>query len=186
MLLKDQRFENYMVKYSREKVKEEMDKLISSFRLRKQATNIYPENFETFLYVDVDREHQRHTSFTRALLHKCVDSSNAIMADLDAMSNDNIPLRDNMTEPLPLKDWTNSQCNFALVAVVALLMLCYIRSERFNIVQRVNTQFAFANNVPKQFVELFHQMDTLVLYESLCHGLQANVKAVMEAILEKT
>ena len=30
MLLKDQRFENYMVKYSREKVNKEMDKLISS------------------------------------------------------------------------------------------------------------------------------------------------------------
>lgn len=35
MLLKYQQFENYMVKYSKEKVKEEMDKLISSFWLRK-------------------------------------------------------------------------------------------------------------------------------------------------------
>ncbi len=65
-------------------------------------------------------------------------------------------------------------------------MLCYARSERSNIVQRVNTQFAFANNVPKRFVESFHQMGFLVLYKSLPHGLQANAKTVMEEILEKT
>ncbi len=45
-----------MVKYSRKKVKKEMDKLISSF-LQKQAADISLENFETFLYVDVYREY---------------------------------------------------------------------------------------------------------------------------------
>ncbi len=65
-------------------------------------------------------------------------------------------------------------------------MLYYARSERSNIVQRVNTQFAFANNVPKRFVESLHQMGLFVLYESFCRSLQANAKAVIEEILEKT
>lgn len=52
--------------------------------------------------------------------------------------------------------------------------------------QKINTKFAFANNVSKQFMELFHQMSIFVSYESLCRSLQANAKAVIEAILEKT
>lgn len=42
-----------MVKYSKKKVKEEIDKLVSSSQLRKQAADVSPESFETFLYVDV-------------------------------------------------------------------------------------------------------------------------------------
>lgn len=125
ILLKDQRFENYMVKYSREKVKEEIDKLISSSRLQKQAANGSPESFETFSYINVDKKHRRHALFTQALLCKCVDSSDAIMANLDAMGNDNISMRDHMTERPLLKDRTTFQHNCALVAVLALSMLCY-------------------------------------------------------------
>lgn len=50
----------------------------------------------------------------------------------------------------------------------------------------MNTQFDFANNVPKRFIELFHQMGILILYESLRRGLQSNAKGIMEAIFEKT
>lgn len=50
----------------------------------------------------------------------------------------------------------------------------------------MNAQFAFANNIPKQFVQSFHQISIFVSYESLCCGLQANAKTVIEAILEKT
>lgn len=57
MLLKDQQFENYMVKYNKEKVKKEMDKLISSSRLRKQAADVSPESFEIFSYVNINREY---------------------------------------------------------------------------------------------------------------------------------
>ena len=55
MLYKDRRFDTYMAKYSREKIKEEMDKLISSPQVRKQATDLSSESFETFSYVEVDR-----------------------------------------------------------------------------------------------------------------------------------
>lgn len=58
-------------------------------------------------------------------------------------------LCNNMTFPPQLEDWTTSHCDYALIAVVALQILCNIQSKRFNIVQKVNTQFAFANNVFK-------------------------------------
>lgn len=73
-----------------------------------------------------------------------------------------------------------------MIAVLALGMLSYIQSEHFNIVQRVNTQFIFANNILKQFVESYYQMGFLVSYEFFRHGLQANTKVVIEEILEKT
>ena len=81
MLHKDRRFVTYMEKYGRAKIKEEMDKLISSPRLRKQAANISPESFESFSYVEVDREHQRHVPFTQSLIRTCVDSSEIIIED---------------------------------------------------------------------------------------------------------
>lgn len=60
------------------------------------------------------------------------------MADSDAIGNNDILLRDHMTEHLVLEDQTTSHRNRALVAVVALLMLCYAQSERSNIVQKIN------------------------------------------------
>ncbi len=187
MLYKDRRFVIYMEKYGRAKIKEEMNKSISSPRLKKQVADVPPESFESFLYVEVDREHRRHAPFTRSLICTCVDNSETIIKDPDLIDLHSIPpLRDNMTEPPLLEDWTTFQRNCALITVVALGMLCYTQSKRSNIVQRVNTQFAFANNVPKQFVESFHQMSLLVSYKSLRRSLQANAKAVMEEILEKT
>lgn len=60
------------------------------------------------------------------------------MADSDVMGNNKILLCDHMTEHLLFENQTTSQRNCALVAVVALLMLCYAQSEHSNIVQRVN------------------------------------------------
>lgn len=72
------------------------------------------------------------------------------------------------------------------MAVVCLSMLCYAWNKRSNILQRINDQFAFANNVTKRFVEAFHQMGMIVLYESICRGLYINAKVVMDTIIEKT
>ena len=150
MLHKDRRFVIYMEKYGWAKIKKEMDKLISSPRLKKQAADISLESFESFLYVEVDKEHQRHAPFTQSLICTCVDSSATIINNPDSIELHGIlPLRDNMTEPPLLKDQTTSQCNRTLIAIVALRMLCYIQSKRSNLVQRVNTQFTFANNISK-------------------------------------
>ncbi len=116
-----------------------------------------------------------------------MNSSETIIEDSDSIDHHGIPLLyNNMTKPSLLKDRITSQRNRAWIAVVALGMLCYAQSKRSNILQRVNTQFAFAKNVPKQFIESFHQIGLLVSYESFRRSLHANAKAVIEEILEKT
>lgn len=142
---------------------------MSSPQLRKQAADISPKCFVIFPYIDIDRKHYRHASFTWVLFCICVDDSDTIINDLDTMSDNNNFLCNNITEPPLLKDWTTSQHNHTLVIIVALSILYYAQSEQSNIIQRVNTQFAFANNILKRFVESFHQMGTLVSYESLCY-----------------
>ena len=140
MLHKNWQFVTYMEKYSWAKIKKEMDKLISSLHLRKQATNVSPESFESFLYVEVNREHWRHTPFTQSLIYTGVNSSETIIKDLDSINFYSIfLLRNNMTKPPLFEDWTTFQCNCALIVVVVLKMLCYAQSKCSNIVQRVNT-----------------------------------------------
>lgn len=144
------------------------------------------ESFEIFLYINVNRKYWRHVPFTWAIFCICVDGSDAIINDPDVIDDKDVLLYDNITKPPLLEDRTSLQRNCALVAVVALSMLWYVQNECSNIIQKVNTQFAFANNVSKRFVESFHHISTLVSYESLRYGLQANAKVIMEAIMEKT
>lgn len=146
--------------------------MISNSRLKKQATDVSPESFELFSYIEIDKKHQIYTPFTQSLICTCVNSSETIIDDPDVNDLYNIsPLRNNMTKPPLLKNRTTSQCNHALMLVMALGILCYAQNKRSKFVQKVNTQFAFANNILKRFIESFHQIDYLISYESLCCGL---------------
>lgn len=71
------------------------------------------------------------------------------MANPDAMGNNNIILYNNMTESPLFENRITSQCNYALVITIALSILCYIQNKHFNIIQKINTQFNFVNNVSK-------------------------------------
>ena len=102
-----------------------MQKLMANIRLRKPAADILPESFEGFLYIQVDTEHRRNALFTRSLLCAYVDSSDSIIADPDIIDDDGFPLRNNIRDPILLKDWTNRQRNRPLIIVVAPAMLCY-------------------------------------------------------------
>lgn len=188
MLYKDWQFLIYMKKYGRTKIKEEMNKLISSSCLKKQVTNKSQESFKSFLYVKVNRKYPRPVLYTWSLICICIDSSETIIENPDLIDFHGISfLRNNMTKPLLLEDRITSQHNYAIITVLALGMLYYVQSKHSNIVQKVNIQFvfAFANNVPKRFAESFHQMDLFVSYKSLCCDLQSNAKAVIKETLEK-
>lgn len=101
-----------------------------------------------------------------------MDSLETIIKNPDSIDLYSVfSLRNNITESPLLKDRTTSQRNRALIAVVTLKILYYAQSKRFNIVQRVNIQFAFINNVLKSFVESFHQMGFFILYKSFYCGL---------------
>lgn len=91
------------------------------------------------MYINIDKKYKRYASFTKILLYKCVDSSDANIADLDAMSNNNMFLCNNMTKSLLFKDRTTFQRNCTLIAIIALSILYYAQKKCFNIVQKVNT-----------------------------------------------
>ena len=55
ILYKDWQFITYIEKYIQAKVTEEMNKLILSSRLRKQAIDVFMKNFESFSYIEIDR-----------------------------------------------------------------------------------------------------------------------------------
>lgn len=180
---KDRRFYAYTSEYTREKVSRETKKLSLNPRLRMQASDVTPQQFESFSCVKMDREHRRNAPFTRMLLRACIDSHTGILDDPDLDFADQ--LQDNMESFWILGERTNSTRNRALVSVVCLSMLCYARNERSSMMQRVGGQFAFANNVPKRLVEAYHQMGLIVSYESIRRGLNVNAKAVMDTIVDK-
>lgn len=93
-----------MVKYSKEKIKEEMDRLISSFWLQKQVTDLFLESFKMLLYVDIDKKYWKYVLFTQALVSKYVVSLITIIADPDTISNNNIFLYNNIMKSLLLKN----------------------------------------------------------------------------------
>lgn len=63
MLHKNRQFVTYIEKYSRTKVIKEIDQLILSLRLRKKTSDVSPESFKLFSYVEIDTEYQRHAPF---------------------------------------------------------------------------------------------------------------------------
>lgn len=66
--------------------------------------DISSESYEEFSYIDVNKKHQRHVPFTRALFHICIDSSDIIIIDSDTLGSKNILLCNNMMKLLLLKD----------------------------------------------------------------------------------
>ena len=79
----------------------------------------------------------------------------------------------------------NSRKNRSLIVIVALCLLCYAQSEKWNIFQAVTGHAAFIHNIPKRAVETFHQMGLLVLYKSIYCALTSNAGAVEAQLREK-
>lgn len=52
--------------------------------------------------------------------------------------------------------------------------------------QKIISYFVFSSKILKHFVELYHQIGIIVLYESISRGLQINAKAIIEEIINKT
>lgn len=157
ILHKDWQFIIYIEKYIWAKVMEEINKLISSPHLRKQVLDISLESFELFSYIEIDRKHQKYALFTQFLICICMNNSEIIINNPDTNNLYDIPLLcNNMTESPLLENRITFQHNRALIVVMTLGILCYAQNKCFNIIQRVNIQFAFVNNVFKRFVELFY------------------------------
>lgn len=85
-----------------------------------------------------------------------------------------------------LKERANSNQNQALIPVICFSILCYACNKHSNIMQRVTGQFVFAHNLSKRFVKAFHQIGLMMLYESICRGLNINAEVVIDIIVDKT
>lgn len=90
-----------------------------------------------------------------------------------------------MVHPLKLEQRTFLKRNRAFIFVVNLVLLCYIQNEQSNLFQKIISYFAFSSKILKRFVELYHQISIIVLYESISRGLQINAKAIIEEIINK-
>lgn len=120
------------------------------------------------------------------LLQTCIDNNiNIIINSDNVFANKPVLLLDDIKMNGLLMKKTGPTCNQVLIAVVCLYMLCYTQSKCLNILQKVNNQFTFANNVLKRFVKVFYHKSMIILYESICRGLNINTKIVMDTIVEK-
>ncbi len=84
-----------------------------------------------------------------------------------------------------LYDRKNFCCNYLLVAVIALCLLSYVRSEQSNVFQTIVRHTAFAHNIPKRAIETFHHIRLTVSYESICRTLATNANAIEREMKEK-
>lgn len=91
----------------------------------------------------------------------------------------------NLDDFFLLSNWQNSCHNRSLVAVVALCLLSYARSEQSNFLQTIVGHAAFAHSLPKRAIETFHQMGLAVSYKSIRRALGANANAVEREMREK-
>lgn len=72
-----------------------------------------------------------------------------------------------------------------LVAIICLYMLYYTWNKHLNILQKVNGQFIFTNNILKRVFEAFYQKNIIILDKSFSHNLIINAKVMIDTIVEK-
>lgn len=127
MLYKNWQFVTYMEKYRQEKNKEKINKWILSPYLKKQATNISLKSFKLFLYMEVNKQHQKHLFFTESFICIYINSYKIIMNNLNSINlHNSFSLHNNMIKSLLFNNWITFQYNYTLITIVALRILCYV------------------------------------------------------------
>lgn len=126
MLYKDWHIVTYMEKYGEAKITKKINQLILSFYLGKNTLDIFLESFEIFLYIEINKKHQKYTSFTQSLICICVNSPKIIINNPKRIDFYNIFfLHNNISKPSLLKNCITFQYNYTLIIVVTLEILCY-------------------------------------------------------------
>lgn len=80
---------------------------------------------------------------------------------------------------------TDRHRNKPLIATICLCLIGYGCNKNANLLQIVNGYFAFAQNVLKQCLEVFHQMGPIVSSETVRRSLQSNAVAILDVLVEK-
>ncbi|MCJ1345659.1 hypothetical protein MMC31_003867 [Peltigera leucophlebia] len=109
-------------------------------------------------------------------------SNDSIHRDI---ADDSIGNKSETSSTVLIKKRIRQQRNKALIATIYLCMLAYSRSKYANLFQMVAGYFAFAQNMPKRYVEVFHKMGLLVTSETVYKALTANSEAVLQTLWER-
>ena len=109
-------------------------------------------------------------------------SNDSIHGDI---ADDSIGNESETSSTVPIKKRIRQQRNKALIATICLCMLAYSRSKYANLLQMVAGYFAFAQNMPKRCVEVFHKMGLLVTSKTVRQALTANSEAVLQTLRER-
>ena len=190
-LKEDKTFDLFVRACAVEKVSKEMKKLAKNKKLRLPCDKFSSQKLSSFSFTDVNQQHQAIAPFTIQLLRCCINRSDITLRgtkdkDAEELPEELLELRDDMPrEDVLLSKRRDATCNCALVAVVALCMLCYGCNKRSNLLQTIIRYFAFANNVPKRCMEVLHQMGLFTSYEQILRTLRANKVAVETSLAEK-
>lgn len=192
LLRKDKTIGLYAAKWSQDVVKKEISSIVNSKCLRLESSQLSPEKILNFSFSEIDSFHRDQAPFIRSVLRSCTSGTSEILSEaLEGLEE--IPdIRDEMAlyreklESFPLLSERQNSCrNCSLIAVIALFLLSYARSEKTNIFQAIVGHAAFAYNIPKRAIETFHQMGVIVSYESIRRALAANANAVEAEMREK-
>lgn len=111
------------------------------------------------------------------------DDNNSLSNDSihrDSIADDGIGNESETSSTIQIKKRMRQQQNKGFIATICLCMLAYSRSKDANLLQMVAGYFAFAQNMPKWCVEVFHKMSLLVTSETVRQELTANSKAVLQ------
>lgn len=93
--------------------------------------------------------------------------------------NGNNNSKSNISSMVIIKKRIWEQQNKTLIATICLCILAYSKNKYNNLLQMVARYIAFAHNMFKQYVEIFHKMNILVTSKTIHCPLKANRKEVL-------
>lgn len=83
------------------------------------------------------------------------------------------------TDPERMRLWGRRRCRFI---VVAISILCRLRSQLFNVVQGPLAYYLFASRVPKKVIGVLHHLGISVSYPTLQIALDNNAKSCLSRL----
>lgn len=79
ILYKNQQFVTYIEKYNQVKITKKINQLTLNLRFRTKILNIFSKSFKSFLYIKINKKHQKYILFTQSLICIYVNSLEIII-----------------------------------------------------------------------------------------------------------
>ena len=168
-------------------IDQEMKALVLHPALRLPQSKVNPKTLEQFDLKIIAEEQQKCAPVLTSMLYICAGLNSQVASentDIDE-AGDLVFERELGDNPSGEEESESRGRNRKQIATVSLCMLCYSRNQQSNVLQMIAGYFAFADNVSKCMVEIFHRMGIMVVYETVRRALQFNAVAVLEELKAK-